>query len=251
LGWIGKSALLVTEEFGPAVRLATVLTNAKFEVGKPISSSRCGDCEKCVVHCRAKAISGRNWKVGLEREAIYDAFACCDTARKLSKRISLPSTLVICGICINVCPWTEKYISRGSASQENWTALRVFPVETDQDIESVRVLFAEYGDFLKKELASYEGQPAGCVAFGELSDGRCEMKRLFVREAYQRKGIGTVLCETLIACAKRSGYTYIRLATALEPPKALYKSLGFREIPPYRDIPREIERVAHMELRII
>jgi epoxyqueuosine reductase QueG len=112
LGWIGKSALLVTKEFGPAVRLATVLTDAEFEVGKAISSSRCGDCEKCVVHCPAKAISGRNWKLGLEREAIYDAFACCDTARKLAKRISLPSTLVICGICINVCPWTQKYISR-------------------------------------------------------------------------------------------------------------------------------------------
>ncbi|MHC4185905.1 MAG: 4Fe-4S double cluster binding domain-containing protein [Planctomycetota bacterium] len=130
LGWIGKSALLVTEEFGPAVRLATVLTDAKFKVGKAISSGRCGDCEKCVVHCPGKAILGKNWELGSERDSIYDAFACCDTARKLSKRISLPSTLVICGICINVCPWTQKYISRELDISNKANMLKILNVET-------------------------------------------------------------------------------------------------------------------------
>jgi len=165
--------------------------------------------------------------------------------------------------------------------------LKIFPVETDQDIESVRVLFIEYANFLKKELceyaelpwlvqyyedfeeetanlpdrygrpegcllvASYEGQPAGCVALGKLSDGTCEMERLFVREEYQRKGIGTALCEALIEYAKRIGYTHMLLATALEPPKALYKSLGFKETAPFRDIPDEIKGVAYMELKLI
>ncbi len=110
LGWIGKSALLITEKYGAAVRLATVVTDAEFETANPVNDSHCGDCNKCVENCPAKAISGRNWELGLEREAIYDAFACYGTARKLSKKISLPST--ICGVCINVCPWTQKYISR-------------------------------------------------------------------------------------------------------------------------------------------
>lgn len=110
LGWIGKSALLITKKYGAAVRLATVLTDAEFEAAKPVNASNCGDCNKCVENCPAKAISGLNWKLGLEREAIYDAFACHGTARKLSKKISLPST--ICGVCINVCLWTQKYISR-------------------------------------------------------------------------------------------------------------------------------------------
>jgi GNAT superfamily N-acetyltransferase len=165
--------------------------------------------------------------------------------------------------------------------------LRIFPVETDQDIDSVRVLFIEYADFLKQELceyaglpwvvqyyldfeeetanlrdrysqpegflllAGYEGQLAGCVALGKLSDGICEMKRLFVRKEYQRRGIGTALCEALIEGAKRVGYTHMRLATALEPPKALYKSLGFKQIAPFRDIPDEIRGVAHMELNLV
>ena len=110
LGWIGKSALLITEKHGAAVRLATVLTDAEFEAAKPVNASSCGDCNKCVENCPAKAISGRNWELGLEREMIYDAFACCDTATRLSKNVGIPST--ICGICINVCPWTQKYISR-------------------------------------------------------------------------------------------------------------------------------------------
>ena len=110
LGWIGKSALLITEKYGAAVRLATVLTNAELEAAKSLNASSCGECVKCVECCPAKAISGRNWELGLEREMIYDAFACCDTATRLSKKVGISS--VICGICINVCPWTQKYISR-------------------------------------------------------------------------------------------------------------------------------------------
>ncbi len=110
LGWIGKSALLVTEKYGSAVRLATVLTDAEFEVGEPIDNSRCGNCKKCVERCPAFAIVGRNWSAGMERKEIVDAFKCCDNAKKMSKDIGISAT--ICGICINACPWTQKYISR-------------------------------------------------------------------------------------------------------------------------------------------
>jgi len=110
LGWIGKPALLVTEKYGSAVRLATVLTDAEFEVGEPIDNSRCGTCDRCVERCPALAIVGRDWTAGLEREMMLDAFKCCDNAKKMSKDIDISAT--ICGICINACPWTQKYISR-------------------------------------------------------------------------------------------------------------------------------------------
>jgi len=113
LGWIGKSALLITEEYGPAIRLGSVLTDAEFEADRPIDTSRCGDCRKCVDACPAGAIVGSNWSMGASRESIYDAFACRDTARKLSKHQGIDST--ICGICINACPWTQRYISRVSS----------------------------------------------------------------------------------------------------------------------------------------
>jgi len=165
--------------------------------------------------------------------------------------------------------------------------LTIFPVETDKDFETAKTLFAEYLDFLKEEfceyadvpwlvqyyqdfeeeidnlpdrykqpegsilLAKYNGQPAGCVGLREVSSGVCEMKRLYVRPKYRRKGIGTALCEALMDQAKKVGYTYMRLATALEVPKTLYKSIGFKGIEPYRDIPSEIKDVVFMELKLV
>lgn len=109
LGWIGKSALLITKKYGAAIRLASVLTDADLDVATPIEKSLCGDCRNCVDNCPAMAIKGNNWQLECSRDSIFDAFACCETATKLSKKIGIQST--ICGICINVCPWTQKYIS--------------------------------------------------------------------------------------------------------------------------------------------
>jgi len=110
LGWIGKSALLITKTYGPALRLATVLTDAPLEIGDPVDDSHCGQCTECVDRCPATAIVGRNWAVGAERQAIYDAHACCATAMNLAGKKGIPAT--ICGICIHACPWMQKYISR-------------------------------------------------------------------------------------------------------------------------------------------
>jgi epoxyqueuosine reductase len=111
LGWIGKCALLITREFGSAVRLTTVLTDAELPIGEPIGISQCGDCFECVGACPGHAISGANWSVGVSRDSIYDAFACIKAAREFEEtRKGVRDN--ICGICIAVCPWTRKYIER-------------------------------------------------------------------------------------------------------------------------------------------
>jgi epoxyqueuosine reductase QueG len=115
LGWVGKSALLITKKYGAAIRIASVLTDAKLDIAEPEEQSMCGDCHDCVDHCPAKAIKGNNWQPGCSRDSIFDAFACCETAINLSKKVGIQSPMgrvAICGICINVCPWTQKYISR-------------------------------------------------------------------------------------------------------------------------------------------
>ena len=66
LGWIGRSSLFVSTEFGCGVRLATVLTNASFTPGEPVSESRCGDCTECVKACPYGAIRGAYLEVGVQ-----------------------------------------------------------------------------------------------------------------------------------------------------------------------------------------
>ena len=111
LGWIGKCALLVTKEYGSAVRITTVLTDAPMTTGKPVNTPLCGNCTACVDDCPGQASSGRNWEVDLHRDSFFDAFACRKAAHKLAREnIGVDNS--ICGTCIVVCPWTKKYLKR-------------------------------------------------------------------------------------------------------------------------------------------
>lgn len=88
-------------------------------------------------------------------------------------------------------------------------------------------------------LALVDGQPAGCVAMRPLPEAdhpnACEMKRLFVRRAFRRFGLGRLLAQRLMDLATQAGYTSMLLDTLddMEAARELYTSLGFVEIPPY------------------
>jgi len=108
LGWVGKCALLVTEQLGSALRLTAVLTDADLPTGDPVTESRCGDCVACVEVCPGGAPSGREWEAGMPREAFFDAHACRRGARARAARAGIEET--ICGMCIAACPWTQAYL---------------------------------------------------------------------------------------------------------------------------------------------
>ena len=114
LGWIGRCALLVTERYGSAVRLGTILTDAALPAGEPIDEPRCGPCGLCVQACPGGAPTGRQWQPGMKREDIFDARACYDAIRANERRLGH----AICGLCIAVCPWTERYIDRSAREGE-------------------------------------------------------------------------------------------------------------------------------------
>jgi len=81
----------------------------------------------------------------------------------------------------------------------------------------------------------------GCGAIRRFSDTACEMKRLYVGPHGKRQGIGRMLATTLIAEARLLGYRTMMLDTlpSMHSAHALYASLGFTPVPPYRFNPVE------------
>jgi ferredoxin len=115
LGWIGKCALLVTNEFGSGIRISSFLTNAKLKCGDPIEKSFCGNCMKCAENCPAGAISGKLWNVKTRRSELIDVKKCSEAARKLAMG-KIQKEITLCGKCFEVCPYTMKYVNNGLAA---------------------------------------------------------------------------------------------------------------------------------------
>jgi len=95
---------------------------------------------------------------------------------------------------------------------------------------------APYGGLL---LARVDGQPAGCCAFRPLLNSdypnACEMKRLYVRSAFRKLGLGRLLVEQTLLQARQAGFDSMLLDTLsdMEAARALYQDCGFVEVAPY------------------
>lgn len=116
LGWIGKCALLVTPEYGSAIRLTVTLTDAPLVVAQPISQSRCGSCTACMEACPGHAVQGALWDAGMPRNLLVDAAVCQQTAGDFSQK-TLGRRTTICGRCFAACPYTKAYVNRARSGQ--------------------------------------------------------------------------------------------------------------------------------------
>ena len=144
------------------------------------------------------------------------------------------------------------------------TQIELLSPTTPEALDAVRAIFREYAQQLDIDLcfqgfeaelaglpgayapphgllllAYVDGQLAGCGAFRPLPDAdyanACEMKRLFVRRAFRRFGLGRTLAQALIEQATQAGYSAMLLDTLddMEAARELYTQLGFEEVPPY------------------
>lgn len=80
---------------------------------------------------------------------------------------------------------------------------------------------------------------AGCCALRPLDSAdypnACEMKRLYVQPDFRAQGIGRLLAQAMLDYAHLQDYSCVLLDTLsdMETARALYRELGFVEIPPY------------------
>jgi GNAT superfamily N-acetyltransferase len=92
------------------------------------------------------------------------------------------------------------------------------------------------GDHGRAVLARVDGAPAAGVVFRPYGDGDAEMRRLYVRPAFRRRGLARALVRAVVDEAAALGYRRVVLITSdeFEGAAALYESEGFVEIEPYR-----------------
>ncbi len=85
-------------------------------------------------------------------------------------------------------------------------------------------------------LARLDSMPAGCVALRPLDGPLGEVKRMHVLTTARRNGVARALMQRLLADARQMGYHRVRLGTLsdMTAAQALYRELGFVEIPKYR-----------------
>lgn len=246
IGWIGKCALLVTEKYGPAVRISSVITDAPLEVDQPINRSNCGTCSNCVRNCPAAALSGELWSAGQERESLYNASACRMKAIERTWRVSPGETH--CGLCILVCPKTRSYI-KASGLEYSFPAVDIAAKGDLAEILALQKLAyrseAEiYNNYtipplvqtLKELKEEAEGsiilkvvedrQIVGSVRAYE-KDGPCHIGRLVVHPDYRERGIGKKLMIAVEKCF--NGVRYELFTGHLSAKNlALYEKLGYK-----------------------
>ena len=140
----------------------------------------------------------------------------------------------------------------------------LFEATTAEHMLAVREIFLEYAQSLSvdlcfqdfdSELAQLPGEyaaprgslllamvnqeVAGCCALRPLdsadSPNAAEMKRLYVRPAFRRLGLGRQLAESILDAARQCDYSCVLLDTLdeMETARALYEDLGFEEVAPY------------------
>lgn len=100
LGWIGKSTLLITPEFGPRVRLGTILLADDPAADTPVTASNCGECDRCTVACPNAAIHNISWQPHSATVPLFSK-SNCGKRKSYVEKIGRSHS---CGLCLLACP---------------------------------------------------------------------------------------------------------------------------------------------------
>ena len=95
LGTLGRNSLLLSDRFGPRIRLVSVVTDAELEADAASDATVCEGCSSCVEACPVGAIG---------EDGTIDKPKCNDHHESIAKELGLESDMSACGICIRACP---------------------------------------------------------------------------------------------------------------------------------------------------
>ncbi len=102
LGWIGKNDILITEKYGPRVRLSAILIDYNLPVGKPVKNSKCPpNCNICVSSCPYNALTGHSWDISSHRQELINYKLCNQKRSLFLKKYDRKNS---CGLCMVSCP---------------------------------------------------------------------------------------------------------------------------------------------------
>lgn len=106
IGWQGKSLLIVSPQFGPRIRLTTLLTNLPCRVDAPLKN-RCGSCSACARACPAAAIKNARTsdRYATRAEALH-LERCARQTLRFKQQPEIGAS--ICGVCVAVCPFGKR-----------------------------------------------------------------------------------------------------------------------------------------------
>lgn len=123
LGFIGKNSLVINPEFGPWIRLQSILTDAPLEPDKSFTEDLCVDCRRCIDACPTGALTPYHVDPDRCLVGIYES----DLSRLIDNNLSFTefrnvsdevfqehmprftkNSVLMCTSCQKACPYGKK-----------------------------------------------------------------------------------------------------------------------------------------------
>lgn len=142
---------------------------------------------------------------------------------------------------------TDQFNDAISLFQEYANSLNISLAFQNFD-EELNIINSMYGSPTGCLLLVYDNElPIACAAYRKIGEDICELKRMYIKPDYRRKGIGQEIINILCTRAKLNGYKLMRLDTldTMTPAIKLYSNNGFYTIDAYYHNPNE--GVVYME----
>lgn len=121
---------------------------------------------------------------------------------------------------ILLCNELDKFLDEISGGEKN--RAEYIQYNTTDDIHDVYIVYDN-------------DIPIGCAGFKKYDSETAEVKRVFIKKDYRRRGISRELMNLLEKSARKQGYKYFILESGepLVSAMALYRKIGYKVIPNY------------------